>query len=431
MSLSHKIAWNTLIQIIGKSFSAGLGVLITILLTRHLGPAGFGTYTFVLVFVTMFGTLADWGLTLITVREASRNDALAREIIGNVLVIRLGLAFIAAIITVLVIYLLPYDPQIRLLVSVASLMLLALSLKTSFQIIFNVKLQMQNWALSEIAGNALFLALLLFLIQNQTSLLMIILAFVLSDSFAAGVAAFLGFKLLPLKYSLIHPKTRFLLIEAIPMGGILVVFTIYNRIDTVILSLYKGQEAVGLYGASYKVYEVLVLGAAYFANSVLPLISQLAISDKFKLGDVYRKSFIILLIMGVAVAVANYIFAPLAINIIAGPDFAGSIGSLRILSLAIVVSYFNHINGYTIVALGKQWASFLIACVALAINVFLNIVFIPLYSFYAASFITFITEALIVVLSLYVLRRDLGRIPGFRDFRETIGEIVRKRGQIF
>ncbi len=430
-SLSKKIALNTLAQVAGKVGTTTLGVIITILLTRYLGPAGFGSFTFVLVFVAMFGTVADWGMSLITVREASKEVGKAMEIIGNAMVVRLVLAVVAAIVAILVINFYPTSSSLKLLVAISSLSLVALSLKTSFQIIFNVKLQMHNSAIADFSCNVFTLLVVLFVIHFGLGLTGVVVAYLIGNCVAAFVAAFLGFRLLPLKFSLFNPQTRYLLLESLPMGAILVVFTIYDRIDTVILAYFKGQEAVGLYGAAYRVFEVLTLGAAYFANAVLPLISNLAHTNREKLVEVYRKSFVILLILGVSVAVTNYIFAPLGIAIIAGPKFAASVDALRILSLALVVAYFNHLNGYTLIALGKQWYSFGIAIGALVINVILNLIFIPRYSFYGAAFITFVTEGLIVLATLVILNKQIGLTPRLSDLPKVVKEFITKRGKIF
>ena len=402
-----KIALNTLAQLIGKGVSVVLGIIITIILTRYLGPTGYGTYTFVLVFVTMFGVIGDWGLTLITIREASKDDHLAGQIIGNVLLIRLFLSVVAVVAAVVTINFLPYSSEIRSLVSIFSFFLIVTSLKTSLQIIFNVKLVMHNWAISEMISNFVYLGLIILIVYTRATLAWILFAAALDQIAAILVSGILGWKLLPLKFNFSLDHTRVLLWEALPMGGILVLFTVYNRIDTIILSFYKGQEAVGLYGAAYKIYEVLVVPAAYFSNSILPLISRLARDNREGLKQLYQKSLLILLTMGVGVAVANYFLAPLAIRLIAGPAFAGSVIALQILSLSLVVSFLNHINGYTIVALRKQWLSFLIAMIALITNVVLNLIFIPAFSYPAAAFITFLTEALIVLLSTAVIRKAL------------------------
>src|SRR3989344_1368141 len=405
--LIRSIAANTAFQIFGKIISTTLGVIITILLTRFLGPVGYGQYTFVLVFVTMFGVIGDWGLSIITIREASKHVEDAGKIIGNVLVIRMAMSIVAAIASIVAIHVLPYDTALRVLVSIASVYLLAISIKTSFQIVFTVKLKLQNWAISEIAANLVALLLVVLFIKNSGGLPQILWAFNLGHIFAAIVAAILAKQLLPVKLSWKREESKYLLSEALPMGAILVLFTIYNRMDTLILNYYHGDDAVGIYGAAYRIFEVLILGAAYFTNSILPLISKLAANDKARLKKVFKKSFIFLTLMGVFVAVTNYIFAPLGIAVIGGQEFAASVTPLRILSLALIVSYFNHLGGFTLIALGKQWWSFRIAIVALVFNLILNLIFIPKFSYNAAAFTTFLTEGLIVIINVILINHEL------------------------
>ncbi len=406
----RSIAANTLFQIFGKVISTTLGVIITILLTRYLGPAGYGQYTFVLVFVTMFGVIGDWGLSIITIREASKKIEEAGKIIGNVLVIRLVLSIIAALLSIVTINFLPYDNSIRLLVSIASVYLLAISLKTSFQIVFTVKLKLQNWAISEVAANSLALILIILLIKNNGGLPQILWAFNLAHLMAALIAAILAKKLIPVKFSWRQEGSKYLLTEALPMGAILVLFTVYNRMDILILSYFHGDQAVGIYGAAYRIFEVLVLGAAYFTNSILPMISKMAVEDREGLRRIFKNSFFFLALMGVGAAVTNFIFAPLGIEIVAGEKFSASVAPLRILSLALIVSYFNHLGGFTLIALGKQWWSFKIAIVALLFNLALNFILIPKFSYNAAAFTTFLTEGLIVIINVIVIRHELKSI---------------------
>lgn len=393
-------------QIVGKGISVALGVVITIILTRYLGPDGYGTYTFVLVFVTMFGVIGDWGLSLVTVREASKNESDAAEIIGNVLIFRLLLSLLAVAASIIAVHLLPYSSQIRQLVSIFSFFLIATSIKTSLQIIFNVKLVMHYWAISEAIANIVYLLLVWLIVATSAGIYWIMVAAVVDQIASMVVAGVLGFRLIPFKLSFKSRYVRNLFWEALPMGGILVLFTIYNRIDTIILSAFKGEVAVGYYGAAYKIYEVLTVPAAYFANSVLPVISNLAVSNKKRLVNIYKRCLTVLLLMGFTVAGVNYLLAPLAINLIAGQDFSPAVPALQLLSLALIASYFNHLNGYTILALGRQWSSLLVAAIALGVNLALNLVFIPRFSFLAAAFITFLTEGLIVILSLLVIRNE-------------------------
>jgi len=68
MTLAKKIALNTIVQAGSKIISTVLGLLTIALITRYLGPAGFGEYTTIITFISFFAVIADLGLTLVTVQ---------------------------------------------------------------------------------------------------------------------------------------------------------------------------------------------------------------------------------------------------------------------------------------------------------------------------------------------------------------------------
>ena len=424
-------------QMAGKVAATFLGVVITILLTNYLGPAGFGVYTAITVFVLLFGSLADWGLSLITVREAAKNEREANQIIGNVLLVRLVLTLGAVLVVNLLVHFwptlvispLPSGMDVPRLVLITSFFLLAISLKTSFQIIFNVRLAMQNSAISDLTANVVAIGLILFLTMQRAGLEEILWAFNVGHFLAAGVAAVLGFKMLRLDFKWLAGRSKFLLREALPMGSILIIFTIYNRVDTVILAHFRPEAEVGYYGLAYRIYEVLVQGAAFFANAVLPILSGLALTDRKRMAEIYNKSWVILMVMGMAVAGVNFVLSPLLPVVFKG--FSGSVVAMQILSLSLMVSYLNHLNGYTIIALGKQWWSLGIAVVALMVNVGLNLWLIPLFSYPAAAFITFVTEGLIVVLSMKVIGKELEINLSPAKMVRTIEDLVSRKEKLF
>lgn len=430
-SNSGKVAWNTILQVGGKIVAASIGLLITIFLTRYLGPSGYGDYTFVIVFVTMFGAIADWGLSIVGVSETSKHPENEQgRVVGNVLLIRLGLAIFAMLAANIAIRILPHSPGLESLILIGSIFIFIFSLKTSFQIIFNARLRMEYWAISEIVVNVSGLLLVLFLISQGAGLT----GFVWAISFGQLVATFVAFvfarHLVRFDLRIQKDLVRKIFKETLPVGSLLVLFTVYNHLDIVVLGYFKGAAAVGYYGASYKVYEVLVLGAAYFANSILPILSNLAHKDEAVFKRVFVKSFVVLAVLGLGVSIANFILAPIAIAVIGGPEYQPSVLALQILSLALFVSYFNHLGGYAIIALSKQWLSFLVAIVALVLNLVLNLILIPKYSLYGAAFNTFLTEAIILILSLYVLRRFGGVRFGPRDIFYAGMEIFNERERL-
>jgi O-antigen/teichoic acid export membrane protein len=202
------------------------------------------------------------------------------------------------------------------------------------------------------------------------------------------------------------------------------------------LGSLKGSGAVGIYAVAYRVYDVLILGAAYLMNSLLPVLSHYAQqpNGREKLKTIYQKSFDILLMMGLVAVVFSFFFSPLLVKFLTQQrfvEFFDSIGVLKILSLAIFFAYFNHLTGFTIVSLSRQNKYFLVALSALVFNVLANFLIIPRFSYYGAALITVLTEGVVLVITTFFIYRFLKIKPSLFTFPQTFKQLVKKRGKIF
>lgn len=435
MNLSRIVTYNTLIQILGKIVTVVFGITTTAILTNYLGASGFGEYVFVLSFVAIFSSVADWGTALIAVREAARQEKNESQIFSNVLILRLVLSFLATLISWLVIFLFPgvahNGEPLKRLVILASLLILFFSLKNSLGIIFQTKLKLDKVVLLDFIASALTLFFSFFVVSFGGTLVFLIWAVILANIIAVLVGFGQIFSLTSLRFSLSFPVLRKLSLEALPMGGILILFSVYNRIDALILQAIKGSTAVGVYGLAYRIYEVLVLGAFYLMNSLLPILARE--KDKNKLCQVYQRAFDLLVLAGIFVILATFLLAPLAIKLVAWgrfPEFFTSISLLRILSLAVLASFLNHLTGYLLIVLGRQRRYFFISVAALIFNFSLNLFLIPSYSYYAAAWITFLTEILVFCLTSFLIAQALKFRPSFFSFPKTALDLLKKR-QLF
>lgn len=440
MHLSQKVALNTIVQIVTKAVTVIFGFLTMVILTGYLGPEGYGNYMYVLTLVVLFGGFADWGTATIGVREASKDEEKQNLILSNVFLIRLVLALGGGLLMVLASFYLPLKTANELLVRqgilFGALLLVLFALKASFGVIFQTRLQIYKLAVADIAASLLVFLLSWFFIKNQLGLVYLIIAVILANIVAVILAASLAIKTIKFKFQPHWPLIKNFLKESLPMGAILLLLTLDNKIDTVMLGLIKGSGAVGIYAVAYRIYDVLILGAAYLMSSLLPVLSQYADIQKWqeRIKIIYQKSFDILFIMGLAAALFAFLFSPLIIKLITQERFVEFFDStvvIRILSLAIFLSYFNHLTGYTIVALGKQRWYFLVASSALVFNIVANLVVIPKFSYYGAAVITVLTEGLTLVITSFFIFRLLKIIPNFREAPKTLISLIKKRGKIF
>ncbi|MBU1895837.1 oligosaccharide flippase family protein, partial [Patescibacteria group bacterium] len=71
MSVTKKIAHNTMVQIVGKIFSTVLGLVALGMMTRYLGAEQFGWYITTIAFLQFVGILIDFGLIPVTAQMMS------------------------------------------------------------------------------------------------------------------------------------------------------------------------------------------------------------------------------------------------------------------------------------------------------------------------------------------------------------------------
>ena len=71
-SARRLVASNTAVQIAGKGVVLAIGLASIAIVTRYLGPDDYGRYTLALMYMQLFGVLADVGLFTTVVREISR-----------------------------------------------------------------------------------------------------------------------------------------------------------------------------------------------------------------------------------------------------------------------------------------------------------------------------------------------------------------------
>jgi len=309
--------------------------------------------------------------------------------------------------------------------TIASVVLIGLSLKTSFGIVFQTKLRFDLSVWVEILASSIFL---IFILVFPNGLNAVLYSWILSTFLASILAFLLASKLTKYIWVINTAIVKKIFKEALPAGALFLVFTIYNRIDTIILQSFSGSDAVGIYGLAYKMHDNFVMGAAYFMNSLFPILS-LSFSQK-RLGElknIYQKSFDLLFVGSLVLFISIFSLAPLLVNILGGSDFSESVGVLRILLLATVIAYFNHLTGYSLIAFGKQRLSLAIAATALTINVLANWIFIPTFSYKAAAWITVATEGLVLLLSSIVVAKTIGMYPSLFSWPKTLLSLLTKR----
>jgi O-antigen/teichoic acid export membrane protein len=393
-----------------------LAVLITSLLTRHLGVSGYGVYVIVTVYVPFFALFFDGGLTTFVVRALStdpRRSDLFREALG----LRIALALVVSLLAFALAWLLYSDPDeavTRQAIAIALPVILFMSVAAAVSALFQARLQMDRVALSELVGQVTAASLVVVLVVSGASIDGVVAAVV-----AGALANMVLLLILAGRVESVRPLLRprrwlVLLRKALPLGLALMIATVYFRADAVLLSVLKGSHAVGIYGVAYRLLEALVAFPVFFYVSIFPLLSQAAARrDLDNLRDVTQRAFDVLVLVAVPVVFGTFALAPQIVPALAGDGFEAAVTPLRIVIAGGGLMFVNGLLSYVLIALDRQVPLLWVGATALAVNVALNLVLIPRYSYNGAAGVATGSEALMLAALLVLVMRSAAFTPAF------------------
>jgi len=412
MSLARAIAWNTSVQVIGKVLSTIIGIALIALLTRQLGQVGFGMYSTANAFLQIFALLLDLGLnvTLIALLGEHAGDAAyEKRCLSALFTLRIALAIvILGLIAPLVALAFPYPWELKLAIFALTASFIFPSLN---QVVTGAQqryLKLGMTAVAENIGRVIALAGIFFAPQLGWGLVPIMWVI----SFAGFVNFFVNYlatrKYAPLHWNWDPAFWKMALHRSWPIGVSIAFGLAYFKADTLILSLVRSQAEVGLYGAAYRVLEVLITIPFMYAGILLPLLSNAnAKKDEDKFRKLVSGSLDVMLLLAIPMIVGTWLLGPSLMSLIAGPSFVASGEVLRILIIAVGAIFVNTVFSHVVVALNIQRKMLPVYAFVGVGTVLLYLLLIPPFGMTAAAWLTVASECSVGLGSYLVSRKKI------------------------
>lgn len=402
MDILVKISKQTSWQIIGKIISSISTLIILGIVARNYNEDGAGIFTLVLTYLGIFHILSDFGFNAHILRKFqipnSKLQTEWRKLLGTRIIWSVILVFFAIILLPL----LPFASRnFNQAVLFGSLSILASAIFVSCNLIFQKELRYDLSILSSSLGTLAGLLLFIWLSFIRVSVPYLLIYNLVSWLIIAASSLLLIKKYLTsLTPVCDYRYTVNLFKESWPIAATLALNVIYFRSDAFIVTTLKGVSDAGIYNVAYSVFQSALVLPTFIMNAYYPLMLKSTSKIKLMTGILLGLSF-----LGV---VMTLILAPSIILIITGKGFFGSVLSLRILSLGFPGFFLSSILMWNLISKGKYKTIFIIYLTGLTFNLTCNFIFIPQYSYLAASWITVISEYMILllqVISLYWFRK--------------------------
>jgi O-antigen/teichoic acid export membrane protein len=205
---------------------------------------------------------------------------------------------------------------------------------------------------------------------------------------------------------------RTLMHKGFPLMLIHLLQTVFISIDVLLLRLMldNGEEVVGWYQNAYKWFNALQVIPAFFTLALFPIISREIEKSMDSARRMYMMSLKLMLLLALPIAAYTTFLAYFLVRLLAGQQYLpnGAI-ALQIVIWSIPFGWLNSVTNYVLIALGLERMQPRAFTIAVGFNIVTNILFIPRFSFVAASVTTILSELVLMGVFAFYLRQ---RMPG-------------------
>lgn len=391
---------NLTVATVGRIINTTLGLIITAILARLLGSGGFGIYSILLAYGLMFQIAADFGLYLLLTQKIGQANHRKAHLIPPIFTLRivlLALAFVIGLVFAAVV------PAATANLPALSLILAGLAFQSVSQLCMGLYQAGRSVTaatvgdtvgrVAQIAGlSVLLFEPLGFPIRGSA---LTVAAFI----FASGTLVALIIHLIYLPdrqhFKLVFSAAalRRMVRESWPLAAMLILNTIYFRIDMLMLPIWRESTEIGWYALAYRLIENTLFFPAMVGGLLLPQLS--AAFHQRQLAHVQQvlsQALRVVATVGTVVAVV-FMAAPREIlTLIAGREFIPAAPLLQILTVALVVMFFGNIFGFTLVAQKHHTFLLKLYLVLVGVNILGNVIAIPAFGARGAAITTVLTE---------------------------------------
>jgi len=396
---SEKVTKNTGWLFISQFITKLLSLLLIVYLGKNLSTEDFGKFTLANAIVSIFVILVDYGFNIYIVREIAKAKEKAGVLLASILPFKLIMAFVTICGLYLTIKIMQYSYITSFVIICMGVYYVLLSFSMFFRTVFMANEMMEYESIFSIVDKFLIFISVLLLLYNKIGIISIVLIHPIIEIFMLTTSMYLVIKKFPqIKYTFSKELLKISIKESTPFFLSSILLMVYLYIDTVMLSKMQSEIAVGLYNASYNLVYNLRMLVSPLIISLFPSMSLNASLDKSNLNFVYKKCKKLLLISGILITIICFLLSKQIILLLYGKKYIESIPAFSILIWEVPFIYLNGFYSYLLTSLNYQKSILYYLIIASLVNIILNIIFIPRFSFLGASVTTVLSEILYFIL---------------------------------
>ncbi len=408
MDINLTVKRNTLLLIAREAINKGALLVLLILIGRISGKEALGRYSLAISISTIFFFGTELGLNIIAVREVAKDRLIAGKFLANMGFLRFALGCFTMGLIGAVVFILRAKGEAAAVIYLCAASYFFVNITSLYTSIFRAFEKMELELFVAVIKNLIFFPLAVWILFANLGLIPLFNLFLLSNIIALIITHLIFTNNIAApQWQLDFGFCKGQLRHTSPVWLIQLLGVAYLKIAPLLLFRLKGEEAVGLYNAGFVVVDGFAILSGCFVASLFPVISRL---DKISRADTrreYFKGLRLLLIFSVLTGGLLVLSAPRLLPFIYGNKFVQIVPLFNLLTLAAVLVVIDGLNGFTLIAIGRQRVLPLINAAALIVNIGCNLFLIRQAGYIGSAYSLIISEAVVFVLVFLMIRKFL------------------------
>ena len=363
---------------------------------------------FAFALAEIFSIMGDFGLHEYSIREFARRPELLARRLPGILGLKTVLSCLSAAVMIALVPLLGRDPATSLAVTAFALAQIGYSWYYAATIAYSVKQDLHIQALLWLLQKFFFVAAGVAVILAGRGFVAVAFSNTLVQ-FAGGLVAvaIVLKKYGPFVRSLDYQRWLGYLKAALPFGLIVAFYLVYFRVDSVMISFFRGDAEVGQYNAAYSLASAMMFAPAGLVAALFPRLAGTYRSPGDNLDAPFQRAARWLLVMSLPLAVGGWLLADQLMVWLLGATYLPAASALKILAWTLPVWFITFLQGNLLTIIERQKSVAVVGFVNMTANVVLNLIIIPRYGFAGAAATTLATEVIGMAQMFYLLRRNI------------------------
>ena len=388
------------------------GLILIPILTKTLGADAYGVWSVIMVTISLLSPLALLGLTSAMIRflAAEKDKRKIQEGFYSVI----SVVFFAGLILSLIVFLLADSFAITILkdisaaplIKIASVVILLQALDLASLEFFRAFGRMKKYSGLMLLQTVAEVGFVAYFVLAGFGLLGAVVSLVISRGIVLLIGASYIFKEIGFRLPKFYGLEDYLKF-GLPLVPTAMLGWITSSSDRYLIGFFSSSQMVGIYSAAYNIGAIIVFFGAPLQIILFPTISKLYEEGKEQEMNTYLAySLKYFLLFTIPSLFGLCILSRQILLIMTRPEFVAQ-GSLVLPIVAVGALFsglYSAIFAWILIVAKRTRLIFILVSFSALINLFLNILFIPVYGILAAAITTLIAYFILFSMTVYFSR---------------------------